>query len=445
MIIAQKQAPPAGGKAKDFKLPEKKSKSFSNGLRASMVQYGKIPKVSISLIVKTGNVHEAANEVWLADLTGQMMKQGTTHLDFKTLSKKVAAMGGEVNVGVGMDQTTISGSVLSEYAPDFVKVIADMVINPALPAIELERLKGDLKRELSVQKSVPQSQAAEKFFKAVYKDHPYGRYFPTEEMISSYSLQMVKDFYNKNFGAKRSVLYVVGKFDEAAVNEAIDIAFTKWKSGSDIIYPPATPAVGPDTAIIDRKNAPQTTIMIGLPALTPRDKDYIPQIVANSLLGGSFGSRITSNIRENKGYTYSPYSYLQNRQSTSLWIEQADVTSEHTVDALEEIKKEVKRLQNEPPSKQELEGIQNYEAGIFVLRNSSPDGIINQLNFLDQYGLDDSYLTNLVQNIHKVLPEKVSQITKNNFNSEKMTLIMVGDKEQIQKQIEKQKEKKKGI
>jgi len=434
IAVAQKQTPPAGGIPKDFKLPEKQTKTLANGLRTAMVQYGDIPKVSVNLIIKTGNVHEAANEVWLADLTGKMMREGTTTMNATTLSKKVAGMGGELNINVGMDQVTISGSVLSEFVGDFIKVIADVAMNPAFPSTELERIKGDLKRQLAVQKSVPQSLAQEKFFQIIYKDHPYGRYFPTDEMLGTYTLDMVKGFYDKNFGAKRSVLYVVGKFDEAAANKAADEAFSKWRQGPEINYPPASIANTHDSAVIERKDAPQTTVMIGLPVITPKDKDYVPMIVTNSLLGGSFGSRITSNIRENKGYTYSPFSTIQTRHGVAVWYEQADVTSEHTIASLQEIKKEITRLQNEPPSKQELQGIQNYEAGIFVLRNSSPDGIIGQLNFIDQQGLDDSYLTNLVKNIYSVTPEKVSEITKNYFKYDNMTLVLVGDQGTIDKQ-----------
>ena len=118
----------------------------------------------------------------------------------------------------------------------------------------------------------------------------------------------------------------------------------------------------------------------------------------------------------------------------SVWYEQADVTSEHTGESLQEIAKEIKRLQNEPPSKEELTGIQRYQAGIFVLQNSTPSGIIGQLNFIDQYGLDESYLTNRVKNIYAVTPEKVSQMTKAHFNYEDMTLVMVGDKKLLEKQ-----------
>jgi zinc protease len=436
---AQKQTPPAGTKARDFKLSEKKIKSFSNGLKTTVVHYGDLPKASVSLIIKTGNVHEGNDQIWLADLTGRMLREGTSGMNFAALSKKAAMMGGNLNISVGLTQTTISGSVLSEFVPDFIRLLSELVQNPSFPASELERLKGDLKRRLITQKAVPQALAQEQFYAALYKDSRFGKVFPTEQMISSFTVDMVRDFYQKNFGAKRSVLYIVGKFDDKAVEAAVEGSLTKWKAGPELWYPEIKATPVSDTMLIDRKAAPQTVLMVGLPVVTPTNKDYVPMLVTNSLLGGSFGSRITSNIRENKGYTYSPNSSIMNRKGSTIWLEQADVTSEHTVDALLEIEKEIKRLQVEAPSKEELEGIQNYMAGIFVLQNSSPDNIIGQLNFLDLYGLDDNYLNNYVKNIYKVTPETVSQMVRSYIQYDKMTKVMVGDKAQIETQVEKQK------
>lgn len=437
---AQKQTPPEGGSPQDFKLPEKESKKLDNGLKATLVQYGVIPKVDINIIVKTGNVHEGPDEIWLGDLTADLMGEGTTSMDFKTIAKKVAAMGGEVNISTGPNQTVVSGSVLSEFAPDLIRVLADILINPSFPQREIDRLKNDLKRQLTVQKSVPQSQALEKFRSIIYADHAYGRIFPTAEMLDSYTLGKVKSFYDENFGAKRTVVYAVGKFDESEVSKAIAEAFGEWKEGPDVNYPPATPVQTNDVAMIDRPNAPQTTIMLGLPTLDPSKPDYLPLTVTNSLLGGSFGSRITSNIREDKGYTYSPRSAISTGYRTAIWYEQADVTTEHTGAALKEIAKEIRRLQNEAPSTEELEGIKNYEAGVFVLQNSTPQGIISQLNFLDFHDLDESHLTDRVKNIHQVTPEKVQQMARDYFRYENMTLVLVGDKKQLEKQIKSHEE-----
>jgi predicted Zn-dependent peptidase len=235
-ILAQKETPPPGGVAKDFKLSAKKTEKYSNGLKSTLVHYGNTPKTTISLIIKTGNVHEANNQLWLADLTGRLLREGTTKMDFAALSKKVAMMGGSLNVNVGLTQTTISGAVLSEFAPDFIKLISEVVINPSFPPAEVERLKGDLKRRLAVQKAVPQAQAQEQFNQAIYGDQRYGKTFPTEEMINSYTVEAIKNYYDQNFGAKRTVLYVVGQFDDATVKAAINSSLTKWKPGPEVNY-----------------------------------------------------------------------------------------------------------------------------------------------------------------------------------------------------------------
>lgn len=442
ILNAQKEKAPAGTAPKNFELPGKKSRKLPNGLRATTVQYGTVPKVSISLVVQTGTVHEAPGETGLADLTGRLLRQGSVTTDFKTLSQKVAAMGGTVSVTVGKEEVYIAGSVLSEFAPDFIKAIADMLINPALPESELQRLKEDMKRELNISKTVPQEIAQAEFRKKLFGSHPYGRLFSTEEEINSFTIGKVRDFYNKNFGARRTCIYLAGVFDETKVNAAIDRSFSNWRSGPPVSTPALYPVAKGDTLVIDRKAAPQTTVMLGLPVVKPGEPDDVPFSIANSLLGGSFGSRITSNIREDKGYTYSPFSAVQNRRIASVWYEQADVTTEHTVASMQEISKEIRKLQNEPPTAEELKGIQNYEAGIFVLQNSSPDGIIGQLQFLDKFGLPDSYLSEKVKNIHRVTPAQVSAMVKKYVDPAKMTYVLVGDEAQIREQLNKAAPKK---
>lgn len=126
-----------------------------------------------------------------------------------------------------------------------------------------------------------------------------------------------------------------------------------------------------------------------------------------------------------------------------MWYEQADVTSVHTGESLREIAKEINKLQKENPSEEELTGVKNYMSGIFVLQNSSPGGIIGQLNFLDINELSDSYLTDRVKNIYAVTPAQVSQMAADNFKYENMTVVLVGDKKLIEKQMKLHDEAKK--
>jgi predicted Zn-dependent peptidase len=435
-VLAQKQTPPEGGKPKDFTLPATKTLTLDNGLTATLVQYGALPKVSVSVSIRVGNLNEKESEVWLADLVGDMMKEGTTTRTSEELAEEAASMGGSVNISVGPDLTTVGGDVLSEFGPELVALLADVAMNPGFPESEFERLKNDRIRSLAVSKTRPQNLALEEFYRMLYPNHPYGRVFPTEAMVKGFTLQQVQHFFQENFGAQRTAVFIVGKFNESSMEQAIQQAFDKWDKGPEPLINIPEPVLKGGFGIVDRPGAPQSTIYLGLPVINPSEDDYVGFQVMNSLLGGSFASRITSNIREQKGYTYSPRSVISTRYRDAYWAQIADVTTSVTGAALEEIFKEITTLQNEPPTADELKGIQNYMAGTFVLRNSSRGGITGQLSFLRLHGLSEDYLTNFVKRVYAVTPEEISAFAKKYLPTETMTLAITGDKNAIQSQVE---------
>jgi zinc protease len=145
------------------------------------------------------------------------------------------------------------------------------------------------------------------------------------------------------------------------------------------------------------------------------------------LLGGTFGSRITANIREDKGYSYSPDSSIRARRGGALWVMSAEVTTEHTAAAITEIFKEIERLQSEAPSAAELDPVKAYRSGVFVISNSSPNGVLGQLAFMDLHGLPDDFLTNWVQNINGVTPEQVTAMAREHVRPERMSVVVAGD------------------
>src|SRR5215475_11329503 len=208
-----KEKPPAGGPPKAFKLPKVEKFTLPNGLQVTLVPFGSIPKVMIDVTVRAGNLNESAQQVWLADFTGELMKEGTASRTSEQVAQQAAGMGGAVSVNVGPDVTQISGDVLSEFAPQMAQLLADVVQHPLLPDSEVARLKQDFQRQLSVQKSQPQTLARERFYQALYPNHPYGRILSTDSTINSFTAQMAKKFYDDNFGAARTHIYVAGKFD----------------------------------------------------------------------------------------------------------------------------------------------------------------------------------------------------------------------------------------
>lgn len=426
---------PKGGTPKNFVLPEVTSFKLENGLSVTLIPYGNLPKVTVQLIVRAGNLNEAKEDLLLADLMGSLMKEGTATLSGQQIAEKSASMGGSVDVSIGAETTFISGDVLSEFGPDMVKLISDIAMNPSFPASEIERLKNDMKRNLSIQKSQPGQLAFELFRKVLYPEHPFGRVFPLEKDIDSFSVDKIKDFYNNNFGAARSHIYIAGKFDEPTVEKAVREAFGSWKKGSDPLINVPSPSKSHKVFIVDRPGAPQSVLNIGLPVINPSDKDFMALTVTNNLLGGAFISRITMNIRENKGYTYSPYSEVSVRYHDAYWMQYAEVGTETTAPALKEIFYEINRLMNDPVPAEELAGIKNYLAGIFVLVNSSRAGLISQLAYLDLHGLDKNFLTNYVTNIQSVTSDDIQRMMKTYLNPEEMTIVIAGDKKKIEKDV----------
>jgi len=431
----QKQQPPAPGAPKDFVIPTPKRFTLANGMPVTMVPFGQVPKVTIRLVVEAANLHEQKDQVWLADLTGQMLREGTTALTADALAREFAAMGGQLGVSVGQDTTSVSSDVLSDHGVKAVQLIADVAQRPRLPESELARVKANLSRDLAIRKSSPQAIAEEKFAELLYGDHPYGRIFPTESMLTGYTLAQVKSFHADRFTAGRSRLYIAGVFDAAAMEASVRKAFDAWPRGASSTPVPKAAAKPGGFALIDRAGAPQSTVLLGLKVPDPSNADWVALEVTDSLLGGSFASRITANIREQKGYTYSPYSQLSAHPGDAAWNQAADVTTNVTGASLKEIFFEIDRLRKEPPSAAELQGIKNNLAGVFVVQNASRSGVLGRLAFVDQHGLGDQYLATYVKRVMAITPEDVRRIANQYLTPDKMTLVVVGDTKTVQEQL----------
>ncbi len=430
-----RQAPPAPGTPKDFVIPAPTRFTLANGLPVTMVPFGRVPKVTVRLIIDVGNADEAKDQVWLSDLLGRMLQEGTATLGADALAREFAGMGGQLGIAVGPDTTTITTDVLSDQGARAVSLLASVVQAPRLPASELSRLKATLARELAVQRATPQAIAAEKFAELVYGDHPYGRTFPTEAMLNGYTLEQVTAFHRDHFGAARARLYIAGVFDRAAMEAAVRTAFDGWTKGK-----PAAPRAQPPRgttrhALVDRAGAPQSTLMLGLPVADPSTPDWIPLVVTDSLLGGSFASRITSNIREDKGYTYSPFSTIASHPDVAHWVQTADVTTAMTGASLKEIFGEIDRLRKEEPGREELQGIKNNLAGVFVVQNASRSGVISQLAFVDLHELGADYLSQYVKRLMSVSPEAILRMANKYLTPGEMTLVIVGDEKTVKEQV----------
>ena len=413
---AEKQSPPKPGTPKSFQVPTPQRFTLDNGLAVTFVDYGTIPKVRVQLTVDVGNANETATQVWLADITGDLLIEGSKTRSALEISEAAARMGGSLEVGVGAETTAeLGGAVLSEFGPEMVRLVADVVRHPAFPESELERIKNDRQRQLSIARSQSQQLATEKV--------PGGA---LRRRASVRARLSHPGDDRRVFAEGRPRLLRGGLRPEAGATlrrgplrpAAVEAPQSGRPSAAGPVPPRrrvARPFAPEHPEPGDRRSSGRRSDHPHARAARPRSartRTTSSLSVTNTLLGGFFSSRITTNIREDKGYTYSPFSQVSSRRGDAYWVQNADVSTEVTAPALKEILFEIDRLRNEPPSREELDGVQSYMAGVFVLRNSSRAGIINQLEFLVRHGLPDDYLRQYVDKVLAVTPDDVQEMTR---------------------------------
>jgi len=424
---------PRPGRPAPFALPHLHTFALENGLRATLVEAGAVPSVSLRLVLRAGAV-DAGGATWLERLLAEYLKEGAGDLDTAGLASTAAGLGGRLNVSADADTIALSITVLSEFAAEAVRLLGEVAMRPRLPASELDRLRADLARELDVARAEPSLLASDRFQRALYGDHPYGPVLPTED-VRALNLDAVRALFENNVGPRRAHLLAAGRLDSVALARTVEDVFSGWSVDAPDVAPNAWPSSQRLIHAVHRPGAEQSTVIIGLPVIAPIHPDYVALVVTNALLGGAFNSRITRNIREDKGYTYSPRSSITALRYASHWAQVADVTTAVTGASLQEIVAEIEGLRAAAPPRDELAAIQAYVAGSQTMRYATPAGIVGQLAFLDLHRLDRGYAERFVDRVYAVDPATVQRIAREYLRVEEMTIAVAGDLEVVREQL----------
>jgi predicted Zn-dependent peptidase len=426
---------PRPGAPKPYQVPASETYILPNGMQVTLVPFGQVPKATVNLRVYAGGINEG-DRTGLAGMTAQMLREGAAGKKGSELAEQAAAMGGSINLGSGLHETTLGISVLAEKTPNAIRLLGDVAIRPAFPASELERIRQNALRSLAVARSQPQTAANVALATAYYgADSPYGRLIPTDEQVKSYSLDDLTAFYRANFGAKRTRLYIAGQFDPVAVKAAIEQVFGSWAAGPERLRLAPAPNPGPRVILVDRPGATQSTLRLAWPAPVAGSPGDIPFEVMDALLGGSFTSRITRNIREDKGYTYSPFSFINDNPGEAAWNFNADVTTDVTGAALKEVFGEIRKLQTVAIPAEEGTGIRTWMSGTYILQNASQGGLIGSLAERDFLGLPSDWITVYVPRVIAVTNPQMQQAAREALPLDQMTLVVVGDLAKVEQQL----------
>ncbi|TAJ19247.1 MAG: insulinase family protein [Dehalococcoidia bacterium] len=405
-------------------------------MKTALVQSGGVPVVALRLVVEAGSAHLQPGQIWLDRLMHDFLREGSATHDRAQFADALATMGSSLDVDGDEHTTVLRTQVLAEHAAEATALLIGLARAPRFPVEETARLISDQQRWAEIASQEPQWRAHAAFRASLYRGHPYGAVLPSGSTMASFTASDVRAFWERHTGADRATLMAAGKFDADAVIEAASRASDSWQSPA--VASVAGPVVRGERIVrfVPRPGSEQTTLRVGLPVPAPGHGDYIALEVANALLGGSFSSRITQNIREQKGYTYSPSSQISTRPRDAYWVESADVTTPVTMPALNEILGEIDRLRAEQPSDEEVMGITNYVAGLSAIRSATLSGLLDHLEFLAQHGLTDAYSAGYEAAVRSVTAAEIWRVTRDYLRPERLTIVAVGDPAEVRSGLE---------
>ncbi len=435
--LASAQERPAVGPERPFQLAPRIEKTLPNGLRVIVTRQTAIPKVSITLTVLSGYSSDPADLTGLASLTADLIQEGTKTRTSRQIRREVFGMGGSLSAGASQDFTSVSLRGLSEFAPRLIDLVADVAMNPTIPEDEVAILKQQHLQAVAQQKASPQFLANRTFRSELFGPHPYARTSETEASLTAMDRAKLVAFHRDHYRPNNAFLLIVGAIDPDATFAAVEKAFTGWTRGE--VPAPAfpTPPVlrGRHVYFVQRPNSVQSSIALGNIAVKRSDPRWFELTLANTIYGGAFNSRIVRNIREEKGYTYSPQSTLTGFSNTGFYRFAADVRNEVTGPTLTEVFKEIDKLRAEGSDGAELQGAKSYLRGIFPIQTATQTGLSATLNNVYVFGLPKDYPETFRAKVAAVTPEQVKSAAATLFGSENSLIAIVGDYPKVKEQL----------
>ena len=421
--------------------PKVKSETLSNGLTVWLVQQNNLPKAAITLTLRGGYCADPADARGISDLLADTVKLGTSSLSARQIAERSQAAGGDLKAAASTENLTISIEPLAEHVSDAIALLADLARHASFPDREVELAKKNLLSSIQQNESDPTFLAQRAFGRIHYGDHPYGVVSPTSAMVEHATPESLRKLYAETFLPNQAVMVIVGAIDPGAALAAIHSSFDHWSSAHTGA---ATTAAAPSETVsaaekkvffVPRPGSVQTALLLGAPAPVRTDPDYPALEVANAIYGGMFGSRLTKNIREDKGYAYSPYSYLDINGKAGVVITREDVRNAVTGPSYKETMFELNRMAAGPVSDQELTSAKRYLLGTLGFRLQSRTSVARRLATLWVYGLDTQFIRKDADNVMSATAAQVQRASLRYLAPDKMTVVAVGEDKVVHEQF----------
>ncbi|MGB7211233.1 MAG: pitrilysin family protein [Gemmatimonadales bacterium] len=440
-LSAQITAPPVLGAPKSFHTPKVETTTLANGLTIYLVAMHKLPLVNIQLMID-GGARLDGDRPGLATFTAEMLDEGAGTRDAIGIAAQAAYLGADLNTGADWDRTTVSLQVPTRTLPAALDLMADVVLRPDFHTADVDKYRGLRLANILQRRDVPAAVASLVSNALIFPaGHPY-HMSATGDSASTAQIDsaQVRQFYDRIDDPRRATIVVTGDITLAQARTLLAQRFGAWKAHSKAAATPtAAPApVSRSTTIflVDKPGAAQSVVVIGAPGVPRNTPDYYALEVMNTILGGSFSSRLNQDLRETKGYTYGAGSRFQFRPIPGPFTANAAVRTNVTDSSLADFFVQLRAIRDSQVQPVELTRATQYLALGLPGDFETTGQVARQLSGLLLFGLPFSYYNGFVANLHRVTRQDVERVAKRYIDLDHLTVVIVGDLAKIRAPIE---------
>jgi len=416
--------------------PKRTRARLSNGMEIVLAQAHSIPKFHGELFFRAGEALVSDRSVGLAEMTSTVLRTGTAKRTSRQIEEDLRRLGADLGTSAGQDTSAISFAGLSEFAELLLQLVAELGQEASFPEQEFERERRQKLEEVKLERTSPGFLASERLRKVLFGTHPYARVSPSEQQVAAYSRANLESVYREIYTPENALLVLVGDFEPQAMLKSVEKVFSDWEGKK-----PAAKAAsalpkfgGRRVYVVHNPGSVQTQILLGCHAITRKHPDWIRLGLTNSLYGGAFNSRLVMNIREDKGYTYSPCSGVSPLRQHGYFSVSAAVRNDVVAASLTEIFYEIDKLRSLPVPAAELADAQNYLTGMFSMGLATQEGLLSQFSTVELNELPVDYLETYRDKVRALTSADLLAAARKYFDSANMQIVVVGDRAQIETQ-----------
>lgn len=426
--------PPTLGAPPSLTPPQISTRELANGLRIVVLEQHELPLVDVMLQVRSGGESDPAGKMGMAALIAAMLTEGTTNRTALQIADQAAFLGVQLGASSGWEQSTVSLHTPTAQLDSALALFGDVALRPNFPAADLERVRKVRLTALQQLRDRAPAIADRAFANAVFGAHPYGRPLAgTEGSLASITRDDVQRFYTTYYRPNNATLLVVGDVRPDDVERRARELFGAWPRGT-VPAPAANvsnAAKGTRVVIVDKPGAAQTSFRLGGIGAPRSTSDYFPLQVMNTILGGSYTSRLNANLRETRGYTYGAGSGFGLRRSAGPFIASAEVVTAKTDSAMIEFLKELRAIRDTVPA-EELARAKRYLQLGLPSSLETTQGIAQEFLPLIAYGIPLDFHASAVQRYGAVTQADVQRVARQYVDPERLTIVVVGDRKVIE-------------